>query len=482
MRNLTEQKQLMPQPKQRQIDLVNEPIGSALARLAVPIMASAFLATAYNITDMAWIGLLGADAVAAVGVAGMFTWLASAIVVMARMGGQVNMAQALGNRRADEAETYARGALQLAAGLAVVYAAICLACADVLVTILVPDDPEVAREAALYLRLCGGLILFLYVSQTLTGLFTAQGDSKTPFKANAVGLVINMVLDPLLILGLGPVPQLGVLGAALATVFAQFIVATLMVAGVVCDKGEGNILRRMRLRQPVKREHLTRIVKIGLPAAIQSALYAIISMVLTRMVAAWGSDAVAVQRVGGQIESLTWCTAEGVGSALNAFTAQNFGARRPERIRRGYRLAFVAVAGWSLAVSALFIVLPGPISTIFFHEAGVLDISTSYLVIIGIGEAFMCIELMTIGALSGLGKTRLCSIISVTLTGSRIPLALALSATSLGLDGVWWALTLTSIVKGIVFWAVFRHIARRLPAASEPASGAPDADEAPTVA
>lgn len=469
-------------PKQRQIDLVNEPIGSALARLAVPIMASAFLATAYNITDMAWIGLLGADAVAAVGVAGMFTWLASAIVVMARMGGQVNMAQALGNRCPDEAETYARGALQLAVGLAVVYAAICLTCADILVTILVPDNPEVAREAAVYLRLCGGLILFLYLSQTLTGLFTAQGDSKTPFKANAAGLIINMVLDPLLILGPGAVPQLGVLGAALATVFAQFVVAALMIAGLVRDKGEGNILRRVRLRQPVKRDCLARIVKIGLPAAIQSALYAIISMVLTRMVAAWGSGAVAVQRVGGQIESLTWCTAEGVGSALNAFTAQNFGARRPERIRRGYRLAFAAVAGWSLAISVLFIALPGPISSIFFHEAGVLDISISYLVIIGIGEAFMCVELMTIGALSGLGKTRLCSIISVTLTGARIPLALALSATPLGLDGVWWALTLTSIVKGIVFRAVFRRIARKLPAATEPAGNAPEPDSAPTAA
>lgn len=480
----------MSQPKQRQIDLVNEPIGSALVRLAVPIMASAFLATAYNITDMAWIGLLGSSAVAAVGVAGMFTWLASAIVVMARMGGQVNMAQALGNRHPEQAETFARGALQLATVLAMVYAAVCLICADVLVSILVPDDPGVAQEAALYLRLCGGLILFLYISQTLTGLLTAQGDSKTPFKANAAGLIINMVLDPLLILGLGPVPQLGVLGAAIATVFAQFIVATLMIVGIVRDKGEANVLRRVRLRQPAGKACFSRIIKIGLPAAIQSALYAIISMVLTRMVAAWGSGAVAVQRVGGQIESLTWCTAEGVGSALNAFTAQNFGARRLERIRRGYRLAFIAVAAWALAASALFIAFPGPISSVFFHEASVVDISSSYLVVIGIGEAFMCIELMTVGALSGLGRTKLCSAISVVLTGSRIPLALLLSATPLGLDGVWWALTLTSVVKGVVFWLVFRHIARRLPEAPAPAptstgagnSTTSDAESAPTAA
>lgn len=186
-------------------------------------------------------------------------------------------------------------------------------------------------------------------------------------------------------------------------------------------------------------------------------------MVLTRMVAAWGSGAVAVQRVGGQIESLTWCTAEAAGSALNAFAAQNFGARRPERIRRGYRLAFAAVGAWALAVSALFVFLPGPISSVFFHEPDVVGISSSYLFVIGIGEAFMCIELMTVGALSGLGKTRLCSIISVALTGSRIPLALLLSSTPLGLDGVWWALTLTSIAKGVVFWAVFRRVARKLP-------------------
>ncbi|WP_221689466.1 MATE family efflux transporter [Gordonibacter massiliensis (ex Traore et al. 2017)] len=453
----------MPQPKQRQIDLVNEPIGSALARLALPIMASAFLATAYNITDMAWIGLLGSNAVAAVGVAGMYTWLASAIVVMARMGGQVNMAQALGNRRPDEAVQYARGALQLAVGLALAFSAVTLAFADGLVGILVPDDPRVAQEAALYLRLCGGFVLFIYLSQTLTGLLTAQGDSKTPFKANAAGLVVNMALDPLLILGFGPVPQLGVLGAAVATVFAQLVVAGLMIVGIVRDRGAANVLRRVRPLQPTKAVHLSRIVRIGLPAAIQSALYAVISMVLTRMVAAWGSGAVAVQRVGGQIESLTWCTAEAAGSALNAFAAQNFGARRPERIRRGYRLAFAAVGAWALAVSALFVFLPGPISWVFFHEPDVVGISSSYLFVIGIGEAFMCIELMTVGALSGLGKTRLCSIISVALTGSRIPLALLLSSTPLGLDGVWWALTLTSIAKGVVFWAVFRHVARKLP-------------------
>ena len=81
---------------------------------------------------------------------------------------------------------------------------------------------------------------------------------------------------------------------------------------------------------------------------------------------------------------------------------------------------------------------------------------------VGLGEAFMCVELMTVGALSGLGRTKLCSIISILLTGSRIPLALLLTHTGLGLNGVWWALTISSVVKGIVFYFAFKKVSSRL--------------------
>ena len=107
---------------------------------------------------------------------------------------------------------------------------------------------------------------------------------------------------------------------------------------------------------------------------------------------------------------------------------------------------------------ALFFAFPEPLSEVFFHEAEAIQISVSYFLIIGISEAFMSVELMTIGALSGLGRTRLCSIISVLFTGSRIPFAMALAATPLGLDGIWWAMSLTSVVKGIIFTIVFHRI------------------------
>ena len=111
---------------------------------------------------------------------------------------------------------------------------------------------------------------------------------------------------------------------------------------------------------------------------------------------------------------------------------------------------------WGLAITLLFVLVPEPISRIFFHEADAIAISVDYLIIVGLGEAFMCVELMTIGALSGMGKTKLCSVISILLTGLRIPLAYFLGEMGLGLNGVWWALSATSMLKGVVFYLVFR--------------------------
>ena len=188
-----------------------------------------------------------------------------------------------------------------------------------------------------------------------------------------------------------------------------------------------------------------------------------ISMVLTRMVSSYGAAAIAVQRVGGQIESVSWNTADGFASALNAFVAQNYGARKKDRIRKGYSLSFRILVIWGLLVTSAFVFLPGSIAGLFFHEKEALAIAVNYLIIIGFSETFMSVELMTIGALSGLGRTRLCSLISVILTGARIPLAMLLTWAGMGLNGIWWALTVSSVVKGIVFTLTFHHIRRRLP-------------------
>ena len=418
-------------------NLTKGPILKTLTKLAIPIMASSFLGTLYNITDMAWIGLLGSKAVAGVGVGGMFTWLSQGLASMARMGGQVQVAQCIGRGDREKAHGFAQAAVQLAAAMGMVYAILSLVFTKQMVGFFQLTDAEAYAAAMSYTRIACGLIVFSFMTLTLTGLYTAQGDSKTPFLANLIGLITNMILDPVLILGPGPFPKLGVIGAAIATVMAQAIVMSIMVLAIIVRKKE-NVLKGIKLLAKIPEEYLSGICRIGIPTAIQGMAYCAISMVLTRMVSGYGAEAVATQRVGGQIESISWNTADGFAAALNAFIAQNYG----------------------VLISLAFICFPNAIADIFFHEPKAIETAVGYLVIIGFSEAFMCVELTTVGALSGLGRTRLCSIISITFTSARIPLAIILGG-MIGLSGIWWALSVTSIVKGIIFTCTFLWITRK---------------------
>jgi len=440
-------------------NLTKGPILKTLTKLAIPIMASSFLGTLYNITDMAWIGLLGSKAVAGVGVGGMFTWLSQGLAAMARMGGQVQVAQCIGRGERDRAHGFAQAAVQLATLMGMAYAVISLVFTRQMVAFFQLTDPEAQTAALSYTKIACGLIVFSFLTLTMTGLYTAQGDSKTPFLANLIGLVTNMILDPVLILGPGPFPKLGVVGAAIATVTAQAIVTMMMILGVIIQKKE-NVLKGIRLTAKIPKEYLGGLCRIGIPTAIQGMAYCAISMVLTRMVSAYGAEAVATQRVGGQIESISWNTADGFAAALNAFIAQNYGAGKMDRVRKGYRASLWTVGIWGLLISFVFICFPKAIADIFFHEPKAVATAVGYLVIIGFSEAFMCVELTTVGALSGLGRTRLCSIISIAFTSARIPLAIILGGL-IGLSGIWWALSITSIIKGIIFTCTFLWITRK---------------------
>lgn len=441
-------------------NLTEGSIFKVLMKLALPIMASAFLATAYSITDLAWIGTLGSSAVAGVGVGGMYVWLSQGLSTLARMGGQVPMAQELGKGNLEQAKKYAVTSLWVVTLFGIVFGAISLLFVDPMVAFFDLDTPQTISHAKLYLQITCGLIIFSYVGYTLTGLYTAQGDSQTPLKANFIGLVTNMILDPVLILGIGPFPRLEVVGAAIATVFAQFLVALVLIFDVYRPNSK-NLLKTANIFQFPGAEYLKTVLKLGTPAALQGSLYCAFSMVLTRMVSGFGDGAIATQRVGGQIESITWNVADGFAAALNAFSAQNFGAGKIDRVKKGYYLSAAAIAVWGSLIGVIFILFPEGIANIFFHEPEVVAIAIGYLSIIAIGEPFMCVEIVSSGAISGLGNTKLCSIISIIFTGSRIPLSYLLSRTSLELKGIWWALTITSMCKGIVFILAFQKESKK---------------------
>lgn len=440
----------------QKIDLLNGPVFSSLTKLALPIMATSLVQMAYNLTDMIWIGRISSSAVASVGAAGMYMWFANGIAVLAKMGGQVKVGHALGAGEKNEACSYAKNAIQLSLLLGFCYGILCLVFHHPLIGFFRLNSAEVIHNAEVYLSITCGLVIFSFLNQVFTGILTAMGNSRTSFLATASGLVINIFLDPVLIFGIGPFPRLDVTGAAVATVFAQAAVTVFFLISV---RKEPEIFMNLRFFSRPQISVLKAIIRIGLPSSVQSMMFTGISMIIARMVAGFGDAAVAVQKVGSQIESISWMTSDGFSAAVNSFIAQNFGAGNKERAKKGYRCAMMVVLLWGVFCTIVLVFFPAPIFRIFIPEDTVLPMGVDYLRILGVSQLFMCMEITTAGAFSGLGRTLPPSVVSISLTTARIPLALLLISTPLGLNGIWWSITISSICKGLVLTTVFRKIA-----------------------
>lgn len=439
-------------------DLLRGNILRSLVTMALPIMATSLLQMAYNMTDMIWIGRVGSNSVAAVGAAGMFVNLASGVTAFLRVGGQVRAAHAYGAGDYQRAARYARNALQLGAVLAVVYGiAVCLL-RHPLIAFFRFTNTQVIRDAEIYLMIMGACILFQVINPIITALITSTGNSRTPFRISGIGLVLNLVLDPVLIFGIWIFPELGVLGAAAATVFAQFVVFLLYIRYM---RRDAQVFSRIDFRKMPDRSSVREIVRIGLPATVQSVMFSGIGMAIGRIIASWGETAVAVQKVGIQVESISYMSADGFASATNSFIAQNYGAKQYDRSKKGYLTALGVMALWGAFTTCVLVFLPEPIFRVFITEPEVLPLGVDYLRILGYSQFFMCLEILTAGAFSAYGRTTPPSVVSILFTSLRVPGAILLGRTALGLNGVWWSISLSSVCKGVILVILFMLFMRR---------------------
>lgn len=449
----------------KNIRIVDGPIFNSLVRLALPIMGTSFVQMAYSLTDMVWIGMLGngsvgRNAVAAVGTAGFYTWLAEAFMLIPRIGAGVGIAQAIGRKDVDDAKSYIRHSIQLVTILGLLYGIIMILFRNPLIGFFKIDEPIIVSKATNYLTIVSIGIVFYFINPVFTAILNAYGDSKTPFIINTVGLIMNIVLDPLLILGPGPLPKLGVEGAAIATITAQFTV-TLIFIIFVLKKSE--LFKGIDFFKSPDIEHMKRIIRLGTPAALQSGLYTIIAMVIGRMVASFGPIPMAVQNVGSQIESISWLTAGGFQTAISTFVGQNYGAKKWDRVYKGYFAGISIVTIVGIFTSLLLIFFARPIFTVFIREEETIKCGIDYLRILGLSQLFMCLEISTAGAFNGVGRTVPPSVVSITLNALRIPGAMILTSTALGINGIWWSISLSSIFKGIILVSWFLILLKRNP-------------------
>jgi len=445
----------------QKVDLTKGPIFSGLLKMAIPIMGTSFIQMAYNLTDMFWIGFLGSNAVAAVGIAGFFMWLSQAFIMLGKTGTEIRVAQATGAKQHDRAEIIARTGINITAIIAIFYGLLILAFRTPIVAFFNTRSTTVDLMTHQYLIvICLGM-LFPFCNQVFTGVFNGRGDSKTPFKYNAIGLVINMILDPVLIFGFSFIPAMGVFGAAIATVFAQFVVFAFFLYNI---RFKHILFKHFTFFKKFALTEVLDLVKIGFPPAIQSALFTLISIVIARIIAEYGPLPIAVQKVGSQIESISWMTASGFAIALGTFVGQNYGAQQYKRVIQGYRTAIRTSIVLGIANTILLFFGAKWLFMIFVREPAAVALGVDYLKILALSQLFMCIEITSSGAFNGIGKTEPAAITSILFNLLRIPMALYFSKmTFLGLNGIWWSITISSVIKGVVVYIWFGYIIRTKP-------------------
>lgn len=435
----------------KQVNLLEGSILGKLSVLALPIMMTAFVQMAYNLVDMVWIGQLGSNAVAAVGAAGTYLWIADSCTSVAKTGGQIKVAHSIGEGNSEKAKQFGASAFQMGVSIIMICILFVLFGHQLMVGVFQFTEEQVHVDAVNYLLITGTVgVLFSTINQIFTGLYTGIGDSKTPFLANAVGLVINLVMDPVLIFGIGFIPAMGVIGAAVATAGAQGVVTLLFL---LISYKRGGLFQGMPVFRKPKMDYIKQVWKLGFPVGLQNVFMSGLSLIIASMIAAWGADAIAVQKVGGQVESIAWMIAGGFSMAVNSFIGQNYGAGKMQRVRKGYNAAMTLMVIWGLLCSLVLIVFPEFLFQIFIRETDVLDMGVSYLRILGVCQLCVCMEGCSTGAFNGLGETRIPSAVSIVFNLARIPMAILLPMTPLGLDGIWWALTISAILKGVVLTA-----------------------------
>lgn len=441
---------------QGRIDLTEGKIIDKLIKLALPIMGTSFIQMAYNMVDMIWVGKAGSSAVAAVGTAGFFPWLAMAFVAISRVGGEVQVAQSMGKNDAEETKSYIKAAIEVNIILSLIYTLVLLIFKDSLIGFFNLGDANVISMSKKYLVIVALGMIFYFINPIFTAIFNGMGNSKDPFRINTVGLITNIILDPLLILGIGPFPKLGVEGAAIATVFSQFIVTMCFIVMIMKRNNE---YFKVKLFRKISLEYYKSLCKLGMPVAIQSGMFTIFSMLLGVIVASWGPVAIAAQKVGSQIEAISWMTADGIAVALSSFVGQNYGATKYDRINKGFKITLGIATVLGIITTSILIFAGKQIFTIFINEADAIKEGASYLKILGYSQLFMCVEIITAGAFKGIGRTYIPSIILTVLTGARVPMAYFLSRPELlGLSGVWWSISISSILKGILMISVYVYL------------------------
>ncbi|WP_254543120.1 MATE family efflux transporter [Halomarina pelagica] len=448
-----------------------------LFTLAWPIVVTELLQVAYNIADTLWLGQLSAAAVAAMSIAFPLIFLFLSIGGGFTVAGSILVAQYTGADSGESAGKIAGQTLSFITFLAVALAVVGYLSTGPALSLL-PTDPETAVEviplAEEYMRVFFLGTPFMFGFFVFSALLRGHGDTRTPMRVMFLSVALNIALDPIFIfgfranplfgaLGLGGLEAalfgatgfagMGVAGAALATLLSR-LVAMIVGFYLILRTDVGPTVRPTDLWPDLSA--IAKIVRIGVPSALEQSTSALAMITLTAMVATFPTATVAAYGLGNRLVSLVFLPAMGLGRATDTMVGQNLGAEKPGRAERAVHLAAGAGAGIMLVVALVALLFAEPIVAVFIGERTAealrtIALGAEYLRIRTVEFAFIGVLQVLLGAYRGAGNTRTALAFSmVALWIGRVPTVYGLAfVADMGATGIWIGMALGNVVGAI---------------------------------
>nr|WP_024592353.1 MATE family efflux transporter [Pseudoalteromonas sp. TB13] len=387
-------------------DLLNDPILPTLKTMTIPMIFGMITLMMFNIVDTFFISLLGTEPLAAVSFTFPVTFTVISLAIGLGIGTSAVIAKALGSNKIDEARFDASISLMVGVVLVIVLSSVGYLLIDPIFTLL-GAGAQVLPLIHEYMNIWFIGSVFLITPMIGNSVLRASGDTKTPSIVMGGAGLINAVLDPILIFGFGPVPALGIQGAAIASVIA-WSVAVVIILYILAVKKR---LLSLKAGKQTVTGAIRKILKIGLPAAGANMLTAM--AVMTAMVAHHGPEAVAAFGVGSRIESIASILVLALSMTLPPFVSQNFGAGKLCRVKEAYTGTLKFVMVWQFAIYVLLIAFSGVISQLFGKEQAVIDVIKLFIYTIPLSYGLQGVIILSNSSFNALHKPMYALVLSV---------------------------------------------------------------------
>ena len=435
-------------------DYTTGSIGRAIVLLAVPMVLEMLMQSVFEVVDIYFVGRLGADAVAAVGLTGSLLILVLAVGFGLSMATTAMVARRIGEKDAEGAGVAAFQAFLAGGALSIPISVLGIVFAPELLRLMGASEAVIA-EGSVYLAITFGtnaVILFLFL---INAVFRGAGDAVLAMKALGLANLLNVILDPILIFGWGPFPEMGIAGAAVATSIGRGVGVAFQVYLLVRRQSRVHLhAEQLRFARDVMR----RLLRVSGPGVVQYIIGTASWLALFRIMADFGSDALAGYTIAIRVLIFALLPSWGMGNAAATLVGQNLGAGRPERAERSVWVSSLSNMVFLGLVAIGMFMFAAPLIGIFTEAAAVIAFGEDCLRIVSYTYVLFAFGMVTVQAFNGAGDTATptwVNFISYWLV--QIPLAYVLShLVGWGASGVFAAIAIAQAVLALLSVTLFR--------------------------